>query len=218
LTLGLLCGGQGRRLGGPKESLVDDVGATLLQHQLDRLSPHFQEVLLLVGPRATSFSHFLPLAGIRQVCDPLEFSGQGPLAGLLAALQVCRDDWLALMAIDTPFFPPEVLTRSLEMAPEGCPAVGFRGPEGRPQWLPGLYRKRLQTSIEATLLRGELSLGRWMQSQQHAFLPWTDPLPVQRAYANLNTPEQARHAGFRLPLGPGGREAFNLEGRSPGKS
>ena len=122
------------------------------------------------------------------------------------------------MAIDTPFFPPEVLSRSLEIAPEGSQAVGFMGPEDRPQWLPGLYHKRLQASIEATLRRGELRLGRWMQSQPHAFLPWTDTVPVQRAYANLNTPEQARHAGFRLPLAPGGRGAFNLEGRSPGKS
>jgi molybdopterin-guanine dinucleotide biosynthesis protein A len=187
-------------MGGAKESLTEITsGRTLLQVQLQRLTPHFQEVLVLVGPDARSSPIPNSAERAKPIWDPPEHSGHGPLAGLLAGLLACRTDWLALLAVDTPFFPPEAFGQALERAPGGCQALGFVGPEGRPQWLPGLYRPALHSSVEEALGWGERSLGRWMQAREHAFLPWIDSqVPASRAFANLNTPEAARQAGFQL--------------------
>ncbi len=199
LSLGLLCGGLGRRMGGPKEGLIHQSGLSLLQLQLDRLDPFFAEVLLLTGETAKRW----PEGGnSRVLVDPRPFAGQGPMAGLLAGLRESATDWLALMPIDNPLFPPEAFVEALLRVglPDGSGsplALGFLDQGGHPRWLPGLYHRDLHPTLEEALGSGQLSLGRWVQSVNHVFLPWThNKVSSERAFTNINTPEEAATLGF----------------------
>lgn len=118
------------------------------------------------------------------------------MAGLLAGLQRCRTEWLALLPVDCPYFPPEAFAAALLDA-GSARVVGWLDHGRRAQWLPGLYHKDLIGSLETSLAHNRLSLGRWVTAQDHLFLPWILPeVPAHDAFLNLNTPEQALAAGF----------------------
>lgn len=89
----ILAGGESRRMGQDKASLVLD-GRTLLQNVADILQPLFAEVIVSVRqPR--------PDIDLPQVCDT---PGQvGPLAGLAAGLERASNPWLFVVACDMPF-------------------------------------------------------------------------------------------------------------------
>lgn len=196
ITLGLLCGGQGRRLGGPKEQLIDAGGQSLLEAQVARLRPHFEQLLLLSGP-----SH-KELPGAPGVPDPEPFAGRGPLAGLLAGLEAASHDWLALLPLDQPYFPPEAFRMAL--ARHSCSAspraIGFLDPTGRRQWLPGLYHRKLRKPLRQALAGGVTRFGEWVETVQPTFIEWAELYSESvLAFCNLNSPEQAAAAGYRLP-------------------
>lgn len=216
VTLGLLCGGRGRRLGGPKERLVDGAGRTLLESQRDRLSPYFPGLLLLTGPDDKA------LTGERCAVDPAPFAGQGPLAGLLAGLLASSTDWLALMPLDNPYFPPDAFRLALARALDRNPArslphaIGFIDGQGHRQWLPGLYHRDLRGSLDEALGSGERRFGGWVSTANPVYLAWEHPeVDSARAFTNLNTPEAAAAAGYSFPpwsgappgrSGPGGQD------------
>lgn len=184
-------------MGGPKETLIHHSGPSLLQLQLERLAPFFAEVLLLTGETTKG----RPAGGnSRVLVDPPAFAGQGPMAGLLSGLRECSTEWLALMPIDNPLFPPEAFIETLSRGPDGYRspgALGFLDRDGHPRWLPGLYHRDLCPALEQALGSGQLSLGRWVQSINHAFLPWTHTeISSERAFTNLNTLEEAAALGF----------------------
>lgn len=189
-------------MGYPKERLLDPEGTTLVEVQLRRLSPHFPDLMLL-GDRLEGPS----LYGERRLADPEPFHGCGPLAGLFTGLRHSRADWLALLPVDCPFFPAQAFFQALDQAESGDRVLGFLQQQGgEKQWLPGLYHRALISQVEKALKTEQLSLKRLVESVPHRFLPWSADLremgvPVcqERAFANLNTPEQAALVGFSRP-------------------
>ena len=197
ITAGLLCGGQGRRLGGPKEQLSDSTGRSLLAIQVERLIAHFHNLLLLTGEAGKCLPAVALAHNVQVVSDPPVYQGYGPMAGLLAGLRLCRTPWLALIPIDNPYFPCDAFAETLQRVGSGRKAIGWIDHEERFQWLPGLYHRELIPSLEESLSLEELSFGRWVKAQQRAFVPWQHgQVSVRQAFSNLNTPEQARLAGF----------------------
>src|SRR5512145_660039 len=95
----ILAGGESRRMGQDKASLVLD-GRTLLQNVAATLQPLFDEVIVSVRqPRSDT--------GLPQVCDA---PGQvGPLAGLAAGLERASHSWLFAAACDMPFITPPLI-------------------------------------------------------------------------------------------------------------
>lgn len=184
-----------------KDRLRHGSGCSLLEWQLSRLAPHFEEVLVLgkVSARDESYS------SCRQLGDPAPFAGKGPLAGLLAGLRGCNSTWLALMPIDMPFFPPEVLPQALASALTSSNGLnfkmlGFLDEESRRQWLPGLYHRELAGGVVSSLRQEKLSLGSFAASVPNHFQPWNYArVDDKSAFLNLNTRHDAEGAGFYLP-------------------
>ncbi len=189
-------------MGFPKHLLTDGRGRTLLQVQLRRLSPHYQETLVLTGPQS------LPQeSGFRNVSDPEEWNGQGPLAGLLAAFKVASAPWVALFGVDQPNFDPELHRWLL-----GTASSSSQGPQpkilslsdrrGQPQWLVGLYHREVIKPLQEFLTSGERAIHRFASRVPTLTLRPPDELaPDDTPFLNLNTPEQARAAGWGIPEG-----------------
>lgn len=99
----VLAGGEARRMGGGDKPLLQAGGVSLLARILDRLSGQAEAVAISANGNPTRFAAFgLP------VLDDGAFTGEGPLAGILAGM-----DWAArlganhLLSVpgDTPFIP-----------------------------------------------------------------------------------------------------------------
>ena len=99
VSLGILAGGRGSRLGGVDKAFVEAGGTPLLERTLHAIGEGFAEVLVShnrpADPRRLSFER----RGIRFVADALA-AGEGPLAGLQALLQAATSEWLLTLPVD----------------------------------------------------------------------------------------------------------------------
>lgn len=94
LSAAVLVGGQGRRLGGAKKPLLEVGGATILSRQLAVLETRVGAVAV-VAPDPSPYVGF----DVELVSD----SGDGPLAGIAAAVAWSPGEWLLVVAGDMPF-------------------------------------------------------------------------------------------------------------------
>ena len=193
VTLAILLGGKSRRMGFPKHSLRHkDSGRTLLQVQLDRLTPSFSETLLLPGP------NFLEGLSVKQIRDDQAWSGCGPLVGLLTACRHAKNYWIWLLACDYPEADRNLVEEAFRQIKEGDRALVFKDREGREQWLCGLYHRDLAVEIEGALSQGTRAM--------KALKDWTGVSILARPeildsslFVNLNTPLEARSHGYTRP-------------------
>lgn len=110
----ILAGGEGKRLGVRDKALVDLAGQPLIARAVTRLAPQVQAVAVSANGDPSRLAPF----GLPVIADGA-FAGQGPLAGLLAGL-----DWavsvgagaLVTVAVDTPFFPEDLVSRLMQGA------------------------------------------------------------------------------------------------------
>lgn len=122
----VLAGGAASRMGAEKSALM--LGEqSLLQIAIAKLQVLCADVAVLCG------THPERAAGLaRSVCDAP--GAQGPLAGIIAALEESSYDWNLFLAVDAPLLPVTVLQRWMEMPhKEGASILlSERGPEPFP--------------------------------------------------------------------------------------
>lgn len=175
----VLAGGRARRLGGADKALLDIGGHTVLGHVLARLATQTENVAISANGDPARFVAF----GCPVLTDGV-FTGQGPLAGLLAGL-----DWAAVQGVDallsvpcdTPFIP-------LDLAAVLAPAPACAASLGRAHYLVALWpvaaRGGLRRILEQPGARDVKEFSASLGARAVAFPsgPW-DP------FLNINTPD-----------------------------
>lgn len=198
----VLANGQSTRWGdsGPK-SLASWNGVPLIEHVLQRLT--LQSIVptqVWINSSAAwaheKYSHW-PL-----VSDPVHLQHQGPLCGMLAALQQAPDKLHLFVPTDTPMLPLELAERLIAaLTPDSIASVACVSNQGdttSPQIQPccclirGAALDRLVQYIEG----GQRSVLGWLkqiEALEVAFdqAPWSN-------FVNLNEPDQL----LNLPVHP----------------
>jgi molybdenum cofactor guanylyltransferase len=110
----ILAGGAGTRMGGADKALLPLAGMPLLAHAIDRLAPQVARLAISANGDAARFAAFaMPVLPDARV--------MGPLGGILAALDWAQGaDAVVSVAVDTPFFP-------CDLVPRLCLAAGGTG-------------------------------------------------------------------------------------------
>ena len=182
-TLAILAGGEGSRMGIPKAELLLD-GRPILHAILDRLDWPGPTLLVTAPgrerpPGAERFS--------RECVDPV--AGQGPLRGLLTALDHAPTPWLVVTAVDMPLVRREQLAWLVAALKNTPGAAGLL--TTRPQVEP--FPSAFHRDFAAKVVRGALSSGR---RALHALLdePLIRSVPAptewpRETWTNLNRPE-----------------------------
>ncbi|WP_370294080.1 molybdenum cofactor guanylyltransferase [Deinococcus sp. KSM4-11] len=175
LTAAITAGGQSSRYGSDKALAVVD-GQTLLEHvaaSLERCGGR----LLIAQPGRYA------LNGWRQVPDTRP--GQGPLAGLEAALRAAPPGWVAFAGVDTPHLTPAYWTALAGARTPNALAILALDGEHRPQPLAALYHTALSPHITALLDAGERRLRLAAPEGQTVFVAGLDA----RFFRNVNRRE-----------------------------
>lgn len=198
----ILAGGRARRMvpdnprGGDK-ALVSLSGEPLIRHVIRRIAPQVSSLLINANGDPSRFNPF----GLPVIPDPLE--DQGPLAGLLAAM-----DWalmnapgcnsLLSVSTDTPFLPQDLvqaLRTGAQDHAHAAPRIAMSA--GRLHPVVGLWPLALRDRVQRTLHSGRLSVEKFAQSVQAIAVPFTlrtigsvtfDP------FFNANTPGELAEA------------------------
>ena len=183
-------GGQSRRMGRDKACLPFQ-GEPLIQRVVRRVQPIAGELLVTTNrPEDYAF------LGVPLVPDLV--SGSGTLVGLYTALAAARGECVAVVACDMPFVSAELLSAERDLLEEEqADAVLPRSEQGL-EPLHAVYRR--DPCLEA--VQRALSAG---QTQAISWLPWVHTRemsveevrrydPLERAFLNINTPDEWRRA------------------------
>ena len=111
----ILAGGQAKRMGGVDKGLQPLQGKPLFQFIYDRLHSQVEHISVNANRNQAIYA----VAGLPVFGDNIE-GFQGPLSGILTALERSETDFVLFVPCDSPFFPDNLLEKLKS-------AVVFRG-------------------------------------------------------------------------------------------
>lgn len=194
LSLLILAGGRGERLGGQDKGLLTVDGKTFVERLLLRFALKVSAVLISAN-RHLDVYQTLAAPWQAQVLPDAQQGFHGPLAGVLTGLQHAQTDWLLVLPCDAQVLP-ESLVEKLQACCEqtNAPAV-FAVVGEQPQPLVCFLQRSLVNKLEQDFLAGERSVVRWLESI-HAQCCEFDS---DANYCwSINTPEDLAHAALHI--------------------
>ncbi|MDR1989931.1 MAG: molybdenum cofactor guanylyltransferase [Acidobacteriaceae bacterium] len=145
ITVAILAGGHGQRLGGTDKAALRIGAATILERQLAAARPLSTDILLIGSRTATAPE------GVRLLAD--RTPGAGPLGGLDTALSEARHPVVLLLACDMPYVTTRLLAYLASNA-EGVDAVVPKTERGYHP-LCAAYTRDAAATVNSALVRGE---------------------------------------------------------------
>lgn len=103
LTLGILAGGEGRRVGGRDKALLRRSGITQLETLLAWARSENLPILLSSQRGPAAYQHF----GLTPIADDPLHRGHGPLAGLIAMMRSASTETLLSVPVDVRAMPAD---------------------------------------------------------------------------------------------------------------
>lgn len=198
VTLAVVAGGRGERLGRVAKGLLEVEGRTVLERLLELVPALGLAEVLLVANLAEPYARY----GLRTVADVVP--GKGAPGGVHAAMVGARTAWVLAVACDMPFVRPEAVRLLLEARGPEVDAVCFEV-SGRLEPLLAVYRAKLADAWGEVLQREDPSLRALLSQCQTRFLTETQLRQVDpgaRSVLSVNTPEDLARHGVNLTKSP----------------
>ena len=178
----VLAGGLARRMNKQDKGLVLFNNKPMITYALQAIVPVVDELFINANRNIEQYQQFnYPV--ISDAND--DFSG--PLAGVLAALNACKNDVLLVTPCDSPFMTAEGL-QTLLAEQQRCQAdiaVAFDGERIHPVFM--AIKSSLKSSLQNYLAQGERKIDRWFE--QHNWVK-VDFSANPEFFSNINTLEQ----------------------------
>ncbi len=179
LSVVILAGGQGKRMGARQKALLPYQGKPLLSWVIQGLAEKQLPVLLNVNSQDSAYQSY----------DLPQFSDQyqgflGPLAGMQAAWDNVASDWIVFVPCDNPSLPNHLIERLLQsyfIHPAPLVAV-HDGKRVQPLYL--LMHRSMKPALERALEQSHLSVSRWIQENSHVLADFSDQ---PQFFQNINT-------------------------------
>ncbi|MDX1932503.1 MAG: molybdenum cofactor guanylyltransferase [Capsulimonadales bacterium] len=186
MTVAILAGGQSVRMGQDKALLPLD-GETLLERTIRMAIEAGAETVLVIGRERPADDD---PAGAIFLPDAPADAGQGPLAGLAAALEAAPTDRTLLLACDMPCLTAEAIRwlASLPSDDSGAHGTVTVGADGEPEPLFSVYSRAVRPLVRERLASGRRSLKGLIETG--AFTSVALPEAFRTAIVNANTPEE----------------------------
>ena len=174
----ILAGGQGRRMGGADKGLIEHQGRPLIEWAMAALTPQVGEILISANRNLEIYAAY----GHRVLPDTLP-DFPGPLAGVLAALEVVNADWLLVVPCDTPHLPADLAQRLLAAARQENVPLAVAADEVRVHHSCFIVRTGQRDQLAAYLARGERAVRHWQAGLRSTTVRFDGA-----CFANLNQP------------------------------
>jgi molybdopterin-guanine dinucleotide biosynthesis protein A len=185
VTAIVLAGGRSSRFG--RDKLIEPIdGRPLLHHAIDAVRPLSSEVIVVVAPG--SVADVPP--GVRVVHDRVAFDG--PLAGVLAALEAAAAPVVVVVGGDMPDLVPGVIRAMLAALDEPTTEAATLDHAGRPRPLPMTLRRDAALSTARRLIdSGERRLAALPDALRTTVIAegtWRALDPDARTMRDIDTP------------------------------
>ena len=178
----ILAGGRARRMGGDDKGLIPLAGRPMVEHVLERIRPQVDEVLINANRNAERYGRY----GHPVIPDVIgDYSG--PLAGMLTAMMVVQQPWLAVVPCDSPLLPLDLVDRLFESVLVDSAEIAVAHDGQRLQPVVALLSCSLLPHLRAFVDQGGRKIDTWYA--QHRMVA-TDLSDHPEAFVNVNTPEE----------------------------
>ncbi|ASV72877.1 Molybdopterin-guanine dinucleotide biosynthesis protein MobA [Thermogutta terrifontis] len=177
----ILAGGKSRRFGSDK-ALATLAGEPLLV-RLARMVTPFATSVTVVADRPGKYSSL----GLRTIGDLSP--GQGPLGGLITALDDLREPWMLLLSCDLVLVKASWIDRLMSARRANSLAVAFHHDVWEP--LCALYSRDIRPRVQEAI-----TAGRWSLQELLAAVPAVSVAlpPDWPPIVQINTPDDFRRA------------------------
>lgn len=182
VTVAILAGGEGARVGGHDKGLLPLSGTPLIARVSGAMRKQAGTVLICANRHHETYAAFGTV-----VADAIA-GYPGPLAGIAAALTVCMTPWLLTVPVDCPDPPSDLASRLLAGAIGAGTTLAVAHDGARSQPLFAVYRPSLAESCSDALVRN-MPVWRWQRDNGAAVVDFSDRAA---RFVNLNTPEEFR--------------------------
>lgn len=183
----VLAGGQGRRLGGDKASVLLG-GKPLISYTLATLGEVLDDVVVVVKPG----TRLPPLDGVSVWTEP--DGTPHPLVGIVTALERADGRRVLICGCDLPLLQPASVERLVAADLRGAPAAVAVAAGGRPQPPLGCYLARALPDLQAVMReRPDVPLRQAVGALDPRWVEVAD-----EELFNVNTPQDLGEAYLRL--------------------
>lgn len=180
-TAVILCGGRATRLGGIDKGLLMLQGFTLVQHVLQRVQPQVANVIISANRNQSQYAELTACNVIPDQID--DFAG--PLAGILAAMQVVTTPFLAVVPCDAPEVHSQLFQRLYTALSQAGADLSVAHDGVRLQPLFAILKTDLHRALNDFLAAGERKTQLFYRQQQMISVDCQD---IAEHFVNLNTP------------------------------
>ncbi|SFH46411.1 molybdenum cofactor guanylyltransferase MobA [Modicisalibacter xianhensis] len=181
VSLLILAGGQGRRMGGVDKGWLSLAGRPLIEHVLRRYQQQVSQVLISANRSLAAYREL----GAEVVTDREE-GYQGPLMGIWSGLCAASTPWVLVVPCDSPALPADLIPRMLSGIAGNDIAMAHDGERAHP--VVALMRRCLAGDLGEALSDGERKVQRWYARHALCTVDFSD---CPEAFANLNTPDDS---------------------------
>ncbi len=181
VTVVILAGGQGSRMGGQDKGLVEYRGKPMIDGVIDQVKPQTNRIMINANRNLETYRSLgYPLV-------PDSFDGfQGPLAGFLAAIQVVTTPYILTLPCDAPIVAPDYLSRMIHALESSGNPLAVAADTDRLQPVYALISCGLKSSLLSFLDRGDRKIDRWYQQHEYSVVDFE---PQCGMFTNFNRPE-----------------------------
>ena len=153
----ILAGGKARRMGGQDKGLQTLGKQSLIQYVINRLQPQIHDISINANRNQTEYAQF----GFPVFSDELP-DFQGPLSGMLTALEKTESDFILFTPCDTPFFPTNLLDKLKSAVENDRTLIAYACDEEREHPVFCLMSVQLKEKLRHYLASGERRLLQFM--------------------------------------------------------
>ncbi len=179
ISLVVLCGGRGQRMGGADKGLLSYRGLSLIEHQLQTFADQGFELLISANRNLAQYRRYgLPAINDRTPDYP------GPLAGMQSAMQLSSRPWLVCVPCDLIGLPQD---SALQLVASACRAnvpAAYAVDARREHYAFCALHRSLAESLQQALTQKQRAVHRFLSAHRAVGVDFRPHL-----FANLNDPE-----------------------------
>ena len=182
VTVVILAGGQGRRMGGRDKGLLMCADKPIIEHILAAIHPQCQRIIINANRHIDDYLAY----GYPVINDDLN-DFQGPLAGIAVGLAHTDTPLMMTLPCDAPMLPNNLVQRLKQVMQQHKADISVVHDGERMQPMYALMQTHLASHLQDFLNSGERQVKQWY-AQHH--LQTVDCSDVASYFQNINTPAQ----------------------------
>jgi molybdenum cofactor guanylyltransferase len=182
ITAVILAGGRGSRMGGIDKGLVEFNGRPLIEHVIKAVAGQVHTLIINANRNLVRYQRF----GYPVVADSIS-DFQGPLAGVLTAMEMVRTPYIVCVPCDGPLLADDLVARLVAARDRDASEIAVAHDGAHLQPVYALIPVALKQSLLDYLEGGDRKIDLWYSRHRVAKADFSD---LPNTFVNINTEEE----------------------------